>query len=92
MLIGKEELLQELFKACVEVQPLGVSGKIRTLLLKNNSSLPFAISLNGKREYTIYANSTTLLEVGKSAKAVKFSVTNMLCGKDLSPVVSYKLK
>ena len=92
MLIGKEALLKEFFKACVEVKPLGVSGKKRTLLLKNNSSLPFAIKLKGVKEQTIFANSSTILDVDKNVKVVKFTVTNMLCGKDLSPEVSYRLQ
>lgn len=92
MLIGKEEYLTELFKACVEVKLVGKEGKDQSVLIRNNSSLPFALSRDGKSDRALLANSSIILYVNKKTKVLNLTITNMLYGADKSPKISFKLK
>lgn len=92
MLIGKEELLSELFKACVDVKVLETNKKGTSVLLRNNSSLPFALMQNGKAEQVLNANSSAIMTVSKKSKSLKLTVTNMLYGADKPLTVSFGLK
>lgn len=91
MLIGEEKLLLELFKACVEVEKAGPDWKKLGVRVNNKSSLPFAISRDGKREQIIPANGSALVYVGRNDKELSFTITNMLCGANKSPKISFKL-
>lgn len=92
MLIGEKELLEALFKACVEVRKVGTDWKKLGVVVKNNSSLPFAISKDGKNEYIVPANGTAMLYVGRNDKVLNITVTNMLYGAGKSPRLSFKLE
>lgn len=92
MLIGKEELLSELFKACVDVKVLETSKKGTSVLLSNSSSLPFALVQSGKTEQVLPANSSAIMTVSKKSKSLKLTVTNMLYGADKPLTVSFELK
>ena len=92
MLIGSEKLLTELFKACVEVEKVGTDWKKLGVLVRNKSSLPFAVSKDGKKEYIVPAHGTAMVYVGRNDKVLNLTVTNMLCGADKSPKLSFKLK
>lgn len=82
MLIGQEELLKELFNACVEVKVLGSEGKNWLVSVENVSSLPFAISPNGRGELTLLAKGSIIFGVSKKTKKLNLTVTNMLCGAE----------
>lgn len=92
ILIGEEELLTELFKACVEVRKVGTDWKKLGVVVKNNSSLPFAISKDGKNEYVVPANGTAIVYVRRGDKVLNLTVTNMLYGVGKSPKISFKLE
>ncbi len=91
MLIGTEKLLLELFEACVEVEKVGTDWKKLGVLVRNKSSLPFAVSKDGKNEYIVPANGTAMVYVGRNDKVLNLTITNMLCGDKKSPKVSFKL-
>ena len=92
ILIGEEELLTELFKACVEVRKVGTDWKKLGVVVKNNSSLPFAVSKDGKNEYVVPANGTAIVYVRRGDKVLNLTVTNMLYGVGKSPKISFKLE
>ena len=92
ILIGEEELLTELFKACVEVKKVGTDWKKLGVVVKNNSSLPFAVSKDGKNEYVVPANGTAMVYVRRGDKVLNLTVTNMLYGVGKSPKISFKLE
>ena len=92
ILIGEEELLTELFKACVEVRKVGTDWKKLGVVVKNNSSLPFAVSKDGKNEYVVPANGTAMVYVRRGDKVLNLTVTNMLYGVGQSPKISFKLE
>lgn len=92
ILIGEEELLTELFKACVEVKKVGTDWKKLGVVVKNNSSLPFAVSKDGKNEYVVPANGTAIVYVRRGDKVLNLTVTNMLYGVGKSPKISFKLE
>jgi hypothetical protein len=92
ILIGKEELLTELFKACVEVRKVGTDWKKLGVVVKNNSSLPFAVSKDGKNEHVVPANGTAIVYVRRGDKVLNLTVTNMLYGVGKSPKISFKLE
>lgn len=92
ILIGEEELLTELFKACVEVKKVGTDWKKLGVVVKNNSSLPFAVSKDGKNEHVVPANGTAIVYVRRGDKVLNLTVTNMLYGVGKSPKISFKLE
>ena len=92
ILIGEEELLTELFKACVEVRKVGTDWKKLGVVVKNNSSLPFAVSKDGKNEHVVPANGTAIVYVRRGDKVLNLTVTNMLYGVGKSPKISFKLE
>ena len=92
ILIGEEELLTELFKACVEVKKVGTDWKKLGVVVKNNSSLPFAVSKDGKNEHVVPANATAIVYVRRGDKVLNLTVTNMLYGVGKSPKISFKLE
>ena len=91
MLIGTEKLLLELFDACVEVEKVGTDWKKLGVVIRNKSSLPFAVSKDGKNEYIVPAHGTAMVYVGRNDKVLNLTITNMLYGVNKSPKVSFKL-
>lgn len=92
MLIGKEELLSELFKESVTVEVVGEDSKRWKVRIINHSSLPYSLRWEGKKEGAVFGQSSALLNVKKGTKELDITVTNMFYGKEKSPVVSFKLK
>lgn len=90
MLIGKEELLQDLLRASIEVMPLSVKGNTQQVLITNKTSLPFALRWDNN-ESALFGMSSVIIEVNKGQKEIVFDVDNMLCGNEKSPKVSFKL-
>lgn len=91
MLVGDEELLRDLFKACIDIEVVGVAGKNLRVKVTNCSSLPFALRWDGNREAAIKGLGSAIIVVKKSNKNLEFEVLNMLYGENLSPKVTYKL-
>ena len=75
----------------MEVEKAGPDWKKLGVRVNNKSSLPFAISRDGKREQIIPANGSALVYVGRNDKELSFTITNMLCGANKSPKISFKL-
>ena len=92
MLIGKINLLQELFKASVKVESLGVVDGRQRVRITNTSSLPYAICWDGKKESAVFGMSSAVINVKKDCKVLELEVRNMLYEKDKSPKVAFKLK
>ena len=92
MLIGKEELLLDLFDACVSVEVLGEQGNVLKVKLTNNSSLPFSLKWEGNREVALWGHSAAVVNVKRGTEAVDMRITNMLYAKAKSPVAHIKLK
>ena len=92
MLIGREDLLQELFKASVKVESLGVVGKSKRVQITNLTSLPYSFKWAKGKEGAVYGLGTTIINVPADCSELEFEVTNMHFGKDKSPKVAFKLK
>ena len=92
LLIGREELLVDLFHACISVEVLGEQGGVLKVKLTNNSSLPFSLRWEGNREVAIWGHSATVVNVKRGTKVVDMRVTNMLYAKTKSPVIPISLK
>ena len=92
MLVGREELLKELFKESVTVEVVGEDKKNWKGRITNHSSLPYSLRWEGKKEGAVLGQSSATLNVKKDTKALDITVTNMFYGKEKSPVVSFKIK
>ena len=92
MLIGREDLLADLFRASVSVEVVGETSKVLKVMVTNHSSLPYSIRWEGKREGAVYGMSATVINVRKGTKELDITATNMFYGKGQSPKVTYKLK
>lgn len=92
MLVGREELLKELFKESVTVEVVGEDKKNWKVRITNHSSLPYSLRWEGKKEGAVLGQSSATLNVKKDTKALDITVTNMFYGKEKSPVVSFKIK
>ena len=92
LMIGTEELLTELFKACISAEVIEESGNSIKVKFTNHSSLPFSLRWNGNREVAIWGHSASIVNVKKGTDVLDVRVTNMLYAKSKSPVVPVKLK
>ena len=92
ILIGNEELLSEFFRSCVSVEVVGEVGNNLKVRVTNNSSLPFSLRWDKKREGAVYGLSSTVINVSKGTKVLDLTPTNMFFGKNKSPKVSFKLR
>ena len=92
MLMGKEDLLQELFKASVEVESLGVVGKTKRVKITNNCSFPYSFKWAKGRTGAVLGLGTTIINVPIDCKELELEVTNMLYNEKDSPKVAFKLK
>ena len=91
MLIGSEELLSDLFRACISAEVIEVRGNSMKVKFTNHSSLPFSLRWDNNREVAIWGHSASVVNV-KSTDVLDVRVTNMLYNKAKSPVVPVKLK
>ena len=91
MLIGREDLLTELFRASVSVEIVGETSKVLKVKVTNHSSLPYSIRWEGKRDGAVYGMSATVINVRKGTKELDITATNMFYGKGKSPKVTFKL-
>jgi hypothetical protein len=91
MLIGSEELLSDLFRACISAEVIEVRGNAMKVKFTNHSSLPFSLRWDNNREVAIWGHSASIVSV-KRTDILDVRVTNMLYNKAKSPVVPVKLK
>ena len=92
LLIGSEELLTELFKACISAEIVEETGNAIKVKFTNHSSLPFSLRWEGNREVAIWGHSASVVNLKKGTDVLDVRVTNMLYSKSKSPVVPVKLK
>lgn len=92
MLVGKIDLLQAFFKACVKVESLGVCDKNQRVRITNNSSIPFALRWDGRREAVVYGMSSAVINVNQHSNDLELEILNMLYENKKSPKVMFKLR
>ncbi len=92
LLIGNELLLADLFKACVQVETIGVGADSKRVLITNKSSLPYSFRWESGKEGFVAGLSATVVEVSKGCNLLGLEITNMKYSKTKSPVVFFKLK
>ena len=92
MMVGSEELITELFKACIEVEYLSIDWKDKCVMVTNKSSLPLAISWGKGKEKALPGLGSIIFKVDRKNEVVDIKAVNMLYGKDKSPAISFELK
>ncbi len=92
MLVGSEELITELFKACVEVKYLGIDWKDKRIMVTNKSSLPLAISWGKGKEKALLGLSSIIFTVPRKNETVNIKAANMFYGEGKSPAIAFELK
>ena len=92
LMIGQEDLLVDLFNACISAEVIEESGGSMKVKFTNHSSLPFSMRWEGNREVAVWGHSAAVVNVKKGTTVLDVRVTNMLYAKTKSPVVPVKLK
>ncbi len=90
-LVGKRELLVELFKASVEFELQHIGSKDKHITITNSSSLPYYIQI-GRNKYIINGLSTTHIKRPKNEGEMKVTVLNMWHGNTANPSVFVNVK
>lgn len=80
---GADQLLKDLFMACVKVE--NVSG--RKYKLTNLSSIPFVLQQDGSNRVHLDPMTSIFLTISKGDSALVFNVVNMWNGVDSNPKV-----
>lgn len=80
---GADQLLKDLFMACVKVE--NVSG--RKYKLTNLSSIPFVLQQDGSNRVHLDQMTSIFLTISKGDSALVFNVVNMWNGVDSNPKV-----
>ncbi len=85
-LAGKEENLNRLVDACIEIGPrFHSNGKTNYYEIKNNSDLYFELELTegkGTGKITLYPNSAQILFAGEGQQDITYEVVNAFIGSD----------
>ena len=83
-LAGDEQLLKDLFNACITFEPVRLDYKQRQIFnITNHSSIPFALRVNGSNVFWVDPFTT----VQTKARNPKLTVVNMWYGVEKHPVV-----
>ena len=90
-IVGKCELLQELFKESVEFEVQHSGAKKHNVTVINRSSLPYYFQI-GKNKYILNGMGSLYLQRPTKENEVKVTVLNMWSGNDEHPTVMVKLK
>ena len=91
-LIGKRQLLEELFKASVKFTLQRTGSADDYITVTNHSSLPYYVQI-GKSKHIINGMGSLFIKRKKSKNGeIKVTVLNMWHGDDLHPSVYVKLK
>lgn len=86
MFMSTEDLLIDLFDACVERSLIGEGEKKNTYKYTNKSSFPFIISVNGGGKKEIPPFSTITFSASNKSEP-KITILNMWCYEDKHPVM-----
>lgn len=85
---GADQLLKDLFLACVKVEQ--VAG--RKYLLTNISSIPFVLQQKGANRVHLDPSTSVFMSVPKDGNALEFAVVNMWNGAESNPNVAITVK
>lgn len=86
MFMSREDLLIDLFEACIEMNTVNRGEKKNTYKYTNKSSFPFVISINGGDKKIIPPFSTIKFSASNQ-KDMKITLLNMWCYEDKHPVI-----
>lgn len=90
-LVGKSELLQALFTACVEFKIQRTDSSQYHINVVNHSSLPYFFKIRNS-EHILNSMGSLYIKLPKDMKVADVTILNMWCGNDQHPSVSIKLK
>lgn len=90
-LVGKCELLQALFTACVEFKIQRTSSTQHHINVVNRSSLPYYFKI-GNNEHVLNSMGSLHITLPKDQTIAEVTVLNMWYGNDEHPSVSFELK
>lgn len=90
-LVGKSELLQALFSACVEFKIQRTDSSQYHINVVNHSSLPYFFKIRNS-EHILNSMGSLYIKLPKDMKVADVTILNMWCGNDQHPSVSIKLK
>ena len=85
---GADQLLKDLFLACVKVEL--VAG--RKYQLTNISSIPFVLQQKGSNRVHLDPSTSIFMSVPKDGKALEFAVVNMWNGAESNPNIEITVK
>lgn len=85
---GADQLLKDLFLACVKVEQ--VAG--RKYLLTNISSIPFVLQQKGANRVHLDPSTSVFMSVPKDGNALELAVVNMWNGAESNPNVAITVK
>ena len=78
-LCGDRQILEDFFRASVDVQKL--PGNSNIVKLTNTTAIPYYIQCPGRNKILLDGCSTVLINFGKQAKKLEFEVLNMRVGE-----------
>lgn len=87
-LCGERQLLEDFFRASVNVVKLKGTGNI--VMMTNMTDIPYYIQIQGHNPIVIDSRSTVRVNFGKNAKKCEFTVLNMWTGETEHPVIGLK--
>ena len=79
-LCGDRQILEDFFRASVDVQKL--PGNSNIVKLTNTTAIPYYIQCPGRNKILLDGCSTVLINFGKQAKKLEFEVLNMRVGEN----------
>ena len=90
-LVGKPELLQALFTACVEFKIQRTSSTQHHVIVVNRSSLPYYFKV-GNNDHILNSMGTLHMTLPKDQTTADVTVLNMWYGNGQNPCISVELK
>lgn len=85
---GTEQLLKDLFLACIKIEHVNGSKYLFT----NVSSIPYVVAVPGKNPVHIDPSTSVFLSLPKDGNAIVLEVRNMWSGAETHPTVEITLK
>ena len=86
-IVGEEQLLKDLFAACMKVEVIRVGTQNVYLAVTNQSSVQFTVKQGNANQINIAPFYTLLMKMPKTNETLDLTVLNMWCSKDAHPVV-----
>ena len=88
--VGDEQLLKDLFAACIKVEVIRVGTQNVYLYVTNQSSIPFTVKQGNANQINLAPFYTLIMKMPKTNATLDLAVLNMWCSKDEHPVVQLK--